>query len=67
VLPGGGTSLFDVGFEDLTVVVMKNSIFWDITPCDPVKANRRFGRTYRLNLQTQRESQARNPHEAGRK
>jgi hypothetical protein len=26
-----------VDFEVLTVVVMKNSIFWDITLCSPVK------------------------------
>jgi hypothetical protein len=29
-----------------------NSImFWDITPCSPLKVNRRFGETYRLHLQ----------------
>jgi hypothetical protein len=26
-------------------------IFWDITPCSPLKVNRRFGRTYDLHLQ----------------
>jgi hypothetical protein len=31
-----------VGFEVLTEVVMKTSIFWDITPCSPLKDNRRF-------------------------
>jgi hypothetical protein len=25
---------------------MKSSIFWDITPCTPLKINRRFGGTY---------------------
>jgi hypothetical protein len=25
-----------VGFEDLTAVVMKSFIFWDITPCSPL-------------------------------
>jgi hypothetical protein len=39
------------GFEVLTAVVMKSTIFWDITPCSPVKVNRRFGRIYRLHLQ----------------
>jgi hypothetical protein len=34
----------------LTAVVMKSSIFWDITPCSGLKVNRRFGRTYRLAL-----------------
>jgi hypothetical protein len=24
---------FNVGFEVLTAVVMKSSVFWDITPC----------------------------------
>jgi hypothetical protein len=37
-----------VGFEVLTAVVMKSTIFWVITPCSPVKVNRRFGGTYRL-------------------
>jgi hypothetical protein len=31
-----------VGFEVLTAVVMKSTIFWDITPCSPLKVNRRF-------------------------
>jgi hypothetical protein len=31
-----------VGFEVLTEVVMKISIFWDITPCNLLKDNRRF-------------------------
>jgi hypothetical protein len=34
-----------VGFEVLTAVVMKSYIFWDITPCIPLKVNRRFGGT----------------------
>jgi hypothetical protein len=40
-----------VGFQILTAVFMKSSIFWDITPCTPLKVNRRFGGTYRLHLQ----------------
>jgi hypothetical protein len=31
-----------VGFKVLTAVVMKNYIFWNITPCSPVKVNRRL-------------------------
>jgi hypothetical protein len=27
------------GFEVLTEVLMKSSIFWDITPCSPLKLN----------------------------
>jgi hypothetical protein len=30
------------GFEVLTAAIMKSSIFWDITPCSPLKVNRRF-------------------------
>jgi hypothetical protein len=29
---------------------LKNTTFWDITPCSPLKVNRRFGGTYRLHL-----------------
>jgi hypothetical protein len=28
------------GFEVLTAVIMKSPIFWDITPCMPLKVNR---------------------------
>jgi hypothetical protein len=34
---------FIVGFEVLTAVVMKSTIFWDIMPCSPLKVNRHFG------------------------
>jgi hypothetical protein len=30
---------------------LKISILWDITPCSPVKINRRFGRTYHFHRQ----------------
>jgi hypothetical protein len=33
---------------------MKNSIFWDITPCRPLKVNRRFGGTCYLHPQDRR-------------
>jgi hypothetical protein len=33
---------------------IKITIFWDITPCSPLNVNRRFGGTYRLQLQGQR-------------
>jgi hypothetical protein len=55
------------GFQLLTAMVMKNSDFWDITPCRPLKANRRFGRTYCFHRQGGRINQARNQHEAGSK
>jgi hypothetical protein len=41
-------------------VVIKSTIFWDRTPCSPLKVNRRFGGTYRLYLQGRRVSRARN-------
>jgi hypothetical protein len=41
------------------VVVIKNTVIWDITPCSLLKVNRRFGRTYRLHLQGLRISRAR--------
>jgi hypothetical protein len=37
---------------------VKSSIFWDITPCSPFKANRRFGGTYCLHFQGRRISRA---------
>jgi hypothetical protein len=46
-----------VGFvrsEFLTAVVMKSYIFWDITSCGPLKINRCFGGTCRLNLHDRR-------------
>jgi hypothetical protein len=37
-----------IGFEVLTTVVMKSSVFWDMTPSSPLEVNRRLGGTYRL-------------------
>jgi hypothetical protein len=48
------------GFEVLTGVVMKSSIFWDVTPCSPLKLKRRFGETCGLHLQGRRIGLARN-------
>jgi hypothetical protein len=56
-----------VGFEGLTAVVVKSSVFWDITLCSPLKVNRRFGGTCHVHLQCWRISQARNQCEAGGK
>jgi hypothetical protein len=42
---------WSVGFEVLTAVVMKSTVFWDITLCSPLKVNRRFGGTYCIHLQ----------------
>jgi hypothetical protein len=54
-----------VGFEVSMAVVMKSFIFWDITPCSPLKVNRRFGGTSRLHLQGRKTCQVRTQHEAG--
>jgi hypothetical protein len=53
-LPG----VYSIGYEVLTVVVMKSSIFWDITLCIPLKFNTRFGGICLLHLQDRRISQA---------
>jgi hypothetical protein len=45
---------------------LKSYIFWDITPCSPLKINRRFGRIYRLHFQC-RMNHVKNQHEAGSK
>jgi hypothetical protein len=47
------TKVIYVESEVLTAVVMKSSIFWDITPCSPVKVNPRFGGKY-FHLQDRR-------------
>jgi hypothetical protein len=46
-------------FEVFTAVTMKNYVFWDVTPCDSCK-NRRFGGTYGLNPQGEKNRRARN-------
>jgi hypothetical protein len=53
-----------IGFEALIAVVMKSSIFWNVTPCSPFKFDRCFGGTYRLQLQGGRMSRASNQSES---
>jgi hypothetical protein len=43
---------------------MKSTVFWDITPCGPLKVKQYFGGPCHLNLQGQRICQARNQHES---
>jgi hypothetical protein len=52
--------MWNVGFEVLTAVVMKGTIFWDITPCSPLKVNRHFMSYQSSGLKV---SQARNQHD----
>jgi hypothetical protein len=54
------------GFEVLTEVIMKISIFWDIKSRSPLKVDRRFGRS-RLHLQGRRINYAINQREADSK
>jgi hypothetical protein len=63
-ISGVKAGLSFAGFEILTVVVMKNNIFWDTTSCSPLKITRRFRGTYRLHLQGRRISGARNQCES---
>jgi hypothetical protein len=44
---------------------LKGSAFGEITPCSPLKANRRFGGTCRIHLHDRRINQTRNQYEAG--
>jgi hypothetical protein len=45
--------------------MQSSSVFWDITPCSPLKVIWRFGGTYRRHIQDRRISHTRNQHEAG--
>jgi hypothetical protein len=53
-----------VGFEVLTAVVIKSTIFRDITPCSPLRVNQRFAGTYRLHLQGRKRGRARYQRES---
>jgi hypothetical protein len=54
-----------VGFDVLRVVAMKSSVFfWDVMLCSQM-VNQCFRGTYRLHLQGQGVSQARNCYKAG--
>jgi hypothetical protein len=49
----------NVRSEVLTEVTMKNAVFWDVAPCGSCM-NRRFGVTYRLHHQGDKDQLARN-------
>jgi hypothetical protein len=40
---------------------MKSTVLWDITPCSPLKVNRRFAETYRLHLQGSKNKPSKKP------
>jgi hypothetical protein len=44
---------FHLGFEVFQAVTMKSAVFWDVAPCGFI-INRRFGGTYRFDLQDRR-------------
>jgi hypothetical protein len=56
-----------VGFKVIKTAVLKSCIFWNMTPCNPLRVSRRFRETCRLLLQGQRINHARNQCEAGSK
>jgi hypothetical protein len=62
IAPPSLTSELDgcVGFQVFTAVVMKSIMFWDVTPFSLLSCNRRFGGTYRLNLQGRRNNYSKN-------
>jgi hypothetical protein len=55
------------GFEALTDVLMRNSIFWDKTPCTPLKVSSLFGDIYLFHLQGWILNQARDQYGADKK
>jgi hypothetical protein len=57
-------NFYIVGSEVLTAVLMKSSVFCDITPCSPLKVIGCLGGKYLLHLQAGRISQARNQRKA---
>jgi hypothetical protein len=52
-----------VEFEVITAVVMKNTIFWVITSCNPVESKPRFGGIFRLHFRSRIISLARKQRE----
>jgi hypothetical protein len=49
--------------ENEAGILSKSTLCWDITPCSPLKVNRRFGGIYRLHLQGRSISRLRNQRE----
>jgi hypothetical protein len=61
------TTILCIGFKAFAAVVMKSSIFWDMTSCIPFKVDRYFGGICRLSIQGWRVIQAIYQHEVGSK
>jgi hypothetical protein len=47
------------GISDLFAITYKNTVFWDMTPCDSCN-DQRFTRTYRLHHQDEKTQRVRN-------
>lgn len=56
-----------IKFEILTAVIMRSSIFWNITSCCQMKVVGGSGGTFRLYLQVKRMRQAKKQYEVGSK
>lgn len=54
---------YPVRFEDVTMVVINCYMLWDITQCNLLKVNIRFGGIFPFHLQGQKVSQERNQNE----
>jgi hypothetical protein len=50
-----------MGFEAFSALVLEISVFSDITLCSPLKINRRFKATFRLNFYGRGLNQAKKP------
>jgi hypothetical protein len=50
--------ILHIGFEFLTVKIIKSSVFWDITLCGPFKVNLHFRGIYCLHFLARRVSSA---------
>jgi hypothetical protein len=60
--------LFNSCYKDVQMkVVMKSSVFWDITPCSPLKFNLCVGEACQFHVQGGRISKAKSHGEAGGK
>jgi hypothetical protein len=52
-------------FDVLTAVIMRITVFWDVTLCSPVEVRPLLSKTYCVFLQGRRVSQGSNEQEAG--
>jgi hypothetical protein len=53
----------NIGFEIYTPVITKSSIFWDVTPCSPLKIDVSEEHVCIFRVETQRETGSKQPIE----